>query len=103
RGFAEALENIRRMSEDMRLASGNLQRLAIKLNDESNAVGALLSDEEVAEDLRSTVQNVEQASRKLDENMEALRHNFVFRRSFRRLEKQREKEAASPASSRRND
>ncbi len=101
--FQEALRSIQQVTADVRVVSGNLQQLSAKLNSDENALGALLSDEEVAQNLRLTLENAEQASRKLDENMEALQHNFLFRGYFRRQEKRREKEAASSASSRRDD
>ena len=36
--------------------------------------------------------NVKEASDKLNQNMEALKHNFLFRGYFRRLERQKEKD-----------
>lgn len=97
--FKNALANIERVSENAEIVSKNLQSLASKLNEQNNAIGVLLSDEVTAERLKNTIENAEQASDKLDENMEALQHNFLFRRYFRKQEKQREKEAASSATS----
>ncbi|HYH55106.1 MAG TPA: MCE family protein, partial [Anseongella sp.] len=50
----------------------------------NNAVGMLLNDPEVAGSLKATIENLEGSSAKLDENMEALQHNFLFRGYFRR-------------------
>jgi phospholipid/cholesterol/gamma-HCH transport system substrate-binding protein len=36
--------------------------------------------------------NVNEASTKLNENLEALKHNFLFRGYFRRLERDKRKE-----------
>jgi phospholipid/cholesterol/gamma-HCH transport system substrate-binding protein len=36
--------------------------------------------------------NVNESSAKLNENLEALKHNFLFRGYFRRLEREKEKE-----------
>lgn len=97
--FKHALHNIEQVSANAAVVSNNLQTLATRMNDEDNAIGALLTDKDLAERLRSTVENTEQASEKLDENMEALQHNFLFRRYFRKQEKRKEKEAASSAGS----
>lgn len=69
----------------------NLQELATKMNDNDNAVGVLLNDKETADRLKNTVHNAEQASDKLDENMEAMRHNFLFRGYFKKQEKKKAK------------
>ena len=100
--FRKALHNIEKASEDAGAVSNNLQMLSEKLNNDESALGVLLTDTDVAERLKNTVENAELASEKLDENMEALQHNFLFRRYFRRQEKRKEKEAASSASSRKD-
>jgi len=71
----------------------NLNQTAGKLDEKDNAVGVLLNDPEAAETLRQTLQNLEQSTEKLDQNMEALQHNFLFRGFFRKQQKQAEKEA----------
>jgi phospholipid/cholesterol/gamma-HCH transport system substrate-binding protein len=101
--FKHALNNIEQVSANAAVVSENLQNLAGKMNDDNNAVGVLLTDKELAGRLKNTVENAEQASEKLDENMEALQHNFLFRRYFRKQDKKKEKEAASAASTRKDD
>ncbi|SEL08136.1 MlaD family protein [Parapedobacter koreensis] len=71
----------------------NLNQTAGKLDDQNNAVGVLLNDPEAAETIRQTLQNLEQSTEKLDQNMEALQHNFLFRGFFRRQEREAAKEA----------
>ena len=63
---------------------GNLEDASTKLNDTDNAVGVLLNDPEMAERLRRTMKNLETSTEKLDQNMEALQHNFLLRGFFRR-------------------
>lgn len=103
RRFEEALASIQEVSANVQVVSRNLQELSAKLNRDDNVLGALLSDEDAAENIRATLENTEEASRKLDQNMEALQHNFLFRRYFRRLERQEKRDAASSATSRRDD
>ena len=66
-------------------ASENVQQ---KLNDNSSAVGLLLNDKQTAIDLRTTIKNLSNSTQKLDENMEALQHNFLLRGFFRRRQKE---------------
>lgn len=64
---------------------------ARQLNRPGSPAGALLHDEGVANDLKNTLKNLETASEKLDENMEALQHNFLFRGYFRKKARQERK------------
>jgi phospholipid/cholesterol/gamma-HCH transport system substrate-binding protein len=95
--FQNALANIEEVSTNAGRVSESLQVLAEKINDQDNALGVLLGDSAVADQLKSTIENAAQASHKLDENMEALQHNFLFRGYFRKQEKReaRAREAAS--------
>ena len=93
--FRNALANIEKVSVNAGEVSQSLENLASKINDQNNAVGVLLTDSVVANQLKHTIENAEQASHKLDENMEAMQHNFLFRGYFRRQERQEAREAAS--------
>lgn len=90
-----ALENIERVSMQADSVSSTLARLTSGISEGNNAVGVLLTDPTVADRLRSTIENAARASRKLDENMEALQHNFLFRGYFRRKERQEAREEAA--------
>lgn len=93
--FDQALANVQKVSANAGEVSKSLETLTSKINDGDNALGVLLADSVVATQLRSTIENAARASHKLDQNMEALQHNFLFRGYFRRLEKREAKEAAS--------
>lgn len=97
--FQNALANLEKVSVNAGVVSGELQELAAKINDRDNAVGVLLADSAVADQLKSTIENAAQASNKLDENMEALQHNFLFRGYFRKQERRERREAREAASS----
>jgi phospholipid/cholesterol/gamma-HCH transport system substrate-binding protein len=57
------------------------------------AYNALLKDTLLALKINKTVDNVELGTASFTENMEALKHNFLFRGYFRRLDKQKKKES----------
>ncbi len=68
-----------------------LQKLKIvadKLSDTTNTAGLILQDPGTAREIRSTLRNLQSASEKLDENMDALKDNFLLRGYFKRKEKQ---------------
>lgn len=62
-------------------ASANLSQ---KLNDNASPVGLLLNDKQTAEEIKATIRNLQAGTQKLDENMEALQHNFLFRGFFKK-------------------
>lgn len=98
--FTTAMQNVEEVSAHANVVAGNLEKVAANLNSSDNAVGVLLQDSAFAMKLRETMYNTEQATEKLDENMEALRHNFLFRRYFRKQEKRnRDKEEEEDAGS----
>jgi phospholipid/cholesterol/gamma-HCH transport system substrate-binding protein len=65
----------------------NLNQASNKLNKSDNAAGLLLNDEQTAQQVKAIMQNLQTSSKKLDENLEALQHNFLLRRFFKKKEK----------------
>ena len=53
--------------------------------------GVLMNDEEAGAHLRETILNLESSSQKLDEDLEAVRHNFLFRGYFKKQAKESQK------------
>lgn len=71
----------------------NLNTASADLNSNTTSpLGVLLHDEKTASNLKGTIKNLETSTGKLDENMEALRSNFLFRRYFKRKAKEEAKQ-----------
>lgn len=68
------------------------------ITDPTTPVGALLGDRVAGSDVRATLANLREGSQLLSEDLEAVRHNFLFRRFFRKAERERERAAAAAAS-----
>lgn len=64
--------------------TGNLSKASNRLTTTDNGIGVLLNDQQFANQLKSTMENLEAGTEKLDQNMEALQHNFLLRGFFRR-------------------
>lgn len=71
----------------------NLNETTARLNDKNNAVGVLTNDPAAAADIKAILENLNQGSKKLDENMEALQSNFLLRGFFRKRAKEEAKAA----------
>lgn len=60
-------------------------------------VNAMLTDSLLVIKISSSLDNIQKGTDAFAQNMEALKHNFLLRGYFRKLEKQRQKNAAAPA------
>jgi phospholipid/cholesterol/gamma-HCH transport system substrate-binding protein len=88
--FDSTLTAVAAVGQNSRAISEDLREMIDKMNSDDNAIGVLLSDTTFANKLRVTLDNAESASAKLDQNMEALQHNFLLRGYFRRQGKSNE-------------
>jgi phospholipid/cholesterol/gamma-HCH transport system substrate-binding protein len=69
----------------IRTASNNL---TTDLSKDNTPAGVLLRDEETAAYLKAAIKNLQSSTEKLDQNMEALQHNFLFRGFFNKKKKE---------------
>ena len=68
----------------MQTASTNLNA---DLNKSTTPAGVLLHDEEAGTNLKAAIKNLQTSTKKLDDNMEALQHNFLLRGFFKKKAK----------------
>lgn len=70
----------------------DLKQVSTNLNsatqDKNTPVGLLLQDQESAANMKAILKNLNIGSRRLNENLEALQHNFLLRGFFRKRAKQ---------------
>ena len=76
----EAASNAKELTDNLKTVSYNLK-------DSSNMAGVVFHDKQTAENLRLAVENLRAGTKKFDEDMEALQHNFLFRGFFRKKAK----------------
>ena len=73
-----------------------LAEIMTKINSGEGTLGKLIQDTTIAKNLNQTIVNLKQSSKGLGENMEAAKHNFLFRGYFKKKErKAAEKKAAA--------
>lgn len=89
--FENTLQNVAKVGANSKKMSEDLQKIITKMNSNDNAIGVLLTDSAFAHKLQGTMDHAKSASIKLDENMEALHHNFLLRGYFRKQKKAAER------------
>ena len=83
-GIGNVLSELEASGRQINQASKNLEEISRGLQKGEGPAGTLLKDEEAAEDLRRILDNLNKGTANFNENMEALKHNFLFRGYFRR-------------------
>jgi phospholipid/cholesterol/gamma-HCH transport system substrate-binding protein len=88
----QASVTIKESSDNIKRITGNIENVSRRLDSTGSPVGVLLNDEEAGKNLKITLENLQSGSKKLDEDLEALQHNFLLRGFFKKKEKQKQKE-----------
>ena len=68
--------------------NNGLQTLNNGLNNKDAPLGMLLNDEKSAGNIKIILKNLESSSKKLDEDLEAIQHNFLLRGFFKKKAKE---------------
>ncbi len=85
------MESLQKTAAKTEVASNQLGEIMVKINSGQGTLGMLIQDSTTSEHLTETIINLKESSQGLNENMEALKHNFLFRGYFRRRAKAEEK------------
>ena len=87
--------NLDKSSTEMDKVVGNLNATILNIKDGKGALNYLSNDPKLVRKIDSTMVNINEASFRLNENMEALKHNFLLRGYFKKQEKAKLKETQS--------
>ena len=63
----------------------------MKINSGDGTLGRLIQDTTIARNLDQTILNLKKSSKGLDENMEAVKHNFLLKGFFNKKAKEAER------------
>jgi phospholipid/cholesterol/gamma-HCH transport system substrate-binding protein len=86
------VRNLDQSSTEINKVVTNLNTTIVNIKDGKGAINYLSNDPNLVRKIDSTMKNINDASFRLNENMEALKHNFLFRGYFRKQEKAKSKE-----------
>ena len=90
--FDDILASVKISAENAEVITDELATVLVSINEGEGTIGRLINDEEIAEDLDATMENLRKSSKGLNENMEAAKHSFLLRGYFKKKAKERAKQ-----------
>jgi phospholipid/cholesterol/gamma-HCH transport system substrate-binding protein len=89
-------ERLKEVSDSSQVVINNLKLTGMDLNkaiqNKETPIGMLMNDKAAAGNIKTTLTNLQSASKKLDEDLEALQHNFLLRGFFKKKAKEERKQ-----------
>lgn len=92
-----SLATIQHASEQTSVMMEDLKKVIEDMKQGEGTAGLILTDTLLRNSLIKTMTNVEEGTGRFNENMEALKSNFLFKKHYKKLEKQKKKNSASAA------
>ena len=84
--------NLNRSSNGIDSVLNNLNDVILEIKNGKGTLNYMVKDTLLVKNIDETMQNIKEGSVKLNENLEALKHNFLFRGYFKKLERKKLKE-----------
>jgi phospholipid/cholesterol/gamma-HCH transport system substrate-binding protein len=85
------MASIQVTASNAEIITDQLAAIMTQINSGDGTLGRLIQDTTIARNIDQTIINLKRSSKGLDENMEAAKHNFLFKGYFNRKEKAAEK------------
>lgn len=89
-------ERLKEVSDSSQVVINNLKLTGMDMNkaiqNKETPIGMLMNDKAAAGNIKTTLTNLQSASKKLDEDLEALQHNFLLRGFFKKKAKEERKQ-----------
>ncbi|WP_439152281.1 MlaD family protein [Winogradskyella sp.] len=86
------VSNLEMSSQEINNVLNNINDVVDTINSSDGAYNYILNDTTLVNNLKSTIKNINEGTDKFNQNMEALKHNFLTRGYFRKLERQAKRE-----------
>ena len=86
------ISNLDESSKDIKVVITNLNETITNIKTGDGALNYLSNDADLVKSFEETMKNINEGTAKFNENMEALKHNFLTRGYFRKLERQQKRD-----------
>ena len=80
----QTIVNIQAISDSVAIISGNFKSISAKLKNGEGSIGTLLTDTTFVHDLNLSMKNLKNGTGNFNENMEALKHSWPFKKYFKK-------------------
>jgi phospholipid/cholesterol/gamma-HCH transport system substrate-binding protein len=91
------MSSLKTSADNAAVITANLADISSRISRGKGALGRLLHDTTLSDNISTTMKNLKSSSKKLDENMEAAQHNFLLRGFFKKKEKEKKKKEEEEA------
>jgi len=88
--ISEIMTSFQSTASNAEVSTQQLEDIMVKLNTGTGTMSRLINDTITSDNVDETILNLKNSSKSLDENMEALKHNFLFRGYFKKKAKEQE-------------
>lgn len=88
------MSSLKVTAENAEVITQELAEIMAKINGGDGTLGRLIQDTTIAKNIDQTIINLKKSSKGLDENMEAVKHNFLLKGFFNKKARAAEKKAA---------
>ena len=96
--FRKSIRQLQEASNNALQFTSDIKVLTEKMKKGEGGAGVLMSDTAFSHDLKRSLHNIQVGTERFDENMEAMKHNFLFKGYFKRQEKEIKKQKESDSS-----
>ena len=85
--LVQAISNVKTAGDQINTSAVALKQILQKVNTGNGTIGTLVNDTTSANSLKRSLLNIEVITVKFNEDLEALKHNFLFKAYFKKQEK----------------
>lgn len=89
----DVVSNLETSSNEMESVISNINTVVEDFSSSEGTYNYIVNDTSLVNSLKSTLKNINEGTDKFDQNMEALKHNWLTRGYFKKLERQEKREA----------
>ena len=89
--ISAVMKSVQATTDNAQASTKQLENIMVNMNNGNGTIGRLLRDTVTSQNIDTTLMNLKNSSRGLDENMEALKHNFLLRGYFKKKAKEEER------------
>jgi phospholipid/cholesterol/gamma-HCH transport system substrate-binding protein len=90
KSLRQSIVNIELVSDSLAYVTGDLRNVSQKIKNGEGAIGTILMDTSFVNKLNQSMESVRSGTKSFDENMEALKHNFLVRKYFKKKSKSKQ-------------